>query len=390
LLGPLCHAVDKRLFKTFPAFVKGSDPTTWPDKMLKLFGESPVIATDFSSFEAHHRGIYSEIVSFWMEWSLSSIEGYNLEKSLIHFLIRQVNEIDYRGITTHVKERLMSGALWTSSSNGLLDFLLMSFMCVFSQNPLATPDELVLLSEDWRGLVEGDDGICADEGFDESLIPRLGLKLKLERFPHFSRAGFCQIYCDPFAGFTVKDPKKVLQNFFALPLECENWRLSKVSGYFRAKALSYKYLFGNAPIVGPLMDWVLSRTRDHAPMEYRLHLLQDVPKDKILQCWKNKAVVPDAARYLVGEVFGLPPQFQLDFEASLDDRSDVIFFDFPFVTEEMRVYARTHLRSKNMQAYLDVDRPARTEELMMGHREESAVRKACLRDSEVRPQDPQA
>jgi hypothetical protein len=312
ILGPVVYAIDKSLYRSFANhFVKGSQPHTWPARLRSLFGERPVSTTDFSSFEAHHRGVFSQVVAFWMLYTLSGCQSCSYAKRLIWSLVMGTNDIEFSHIRVRVDQRLMSGAMWTSSSNGLLNLMIMFYL--WWKTTCATRQHIEAFST-FNAIVEGDDGIC--DFFEPSphLLSSLGVKLKIENFPSQSLAGFCSIYCDAATLECVKDPKKVLTTFFFLPAALLRSKPTQVRGYLRAKALSYKHLFPNAPVVGPLMDWVLCRTRSIAPVFDVAHNhLQRVYAGELLNRYPTAAVTP-TARALVAHTFAFPVQLQLAIE----------------------------------------------------------------------------
>lgn len=307
LLGPVCWAVDKSTFASVPYFVKGTDPRDWPSKLQELFQDGPVTCTDFSSFEAHHRGPMADIIKFWFRHMLRNVEGKRRHLRLIKAMIGERRSIKMPTTDVAVDERLMSGALWTSSSNGLLNLLIMSYLSLRATHRNVDGPALLQYLPEFRGLVEGDDGITSYVDIDSEDIKRLGLRLKMERHASFATAGFCSIYCDSASMDTVKDPLKTLRNFFVLPPQLQNAKRMKVLAMLRAKAMSMKYLAGNAPVVGPLADHVLELTRSVAiePVTDYLSAWERelISRARQSKAWKQKAAVSESARLMVERVF---------------------------------------------------------------------------------------
>jgi len=262
LLGPLIQAIDKATFST-KYFVKGSDPRDWPAKLLELFGDNPVQETDFSSFEAHHRDMYSEIVVFWIDHMTSKCGIATQERDLIVKMVQGINKMKFSKLTAEIHQRLMSGALWTSSANGVLNLLILSYLSADSLRPDLTPEQLVAnIDSLFTGLVEGDDGICLDRNVKQQKVKKLGLELKFKTSESFADASFCGIVCDPMELKNISDPIKFLRNFFVLPPELAHMKPARRLAMLRAKALSYKYMLNDCPIIGPLCQWVCDNTRD--------------------------------------------------------------------------------------------------------------------------------
>lgn len=339
LVGNLISAADHATFESLRAWsVKGTDPRDWPRREREMFSDGPVFCTDFSSFEAHHRGVYSHIVWIWIKHMLRGIDGISVQRRLIRALILGRNVMEFKGVTFKLDRRLMSGSCWTSSANFMLNLLSMSFLFFRAEMPMGNPHIWVQNFDRFVGLVEGDDGICRQFAVNQLDITRMGLRLEMEFHPNFSSAGFCSIYCNPVDLECVKDPRKILRSFFWLPTKYAKCAKNKVLGLIRAKALSYKYLLGNNPIVGHLCDWVLFRTRSKRAIWWEpMYLLEHIDKKLLLASWRNKSVVSDFSRQYVHHNFGISPQLQRSIESSFDWGSDVVKFDFSFLADD-RVY----------------------------------------------------
>lgn len=329
ILGPLINAIDHCTFGSLPNFVKGSDPKTWPQRLQGLFGSKPVNCTDFSSFEAHHRGTYAYIVYFWMAHMLRGVTGRKRMREIIKAMVLGRNEIRFRDIKVSVDQRLMSGALWTSSSNGVLNLLLMSYMTLVTKFGQVDPRVLCgHFRTDFTGLCEGDDGICEYVPINPRMMDELGIKLKMTKAQSYDMAGFCQIYC--MSDQALRDPIKTLTKFFVLPVNFVGSKRSRVLSYLRAKAESYKYLYPDAPVVGPLMDWVLDRTRsiDSRQCVDLLGYWDKYVHSFVQQFRRTRAKPSDAARSRVEVLFGLSITKQLEIEDVLHrSNCDVIDLD---------------------------------------------------------------
>lgn len=325
LLGPLVHSVDQKTYKC-GFFVKGTNPKNWPETLEKLFGDEPVMETDFSSFEAHHFGTFAEIVHFWMNHMIKHVATENQVK-MIRRMMLGVNTSEFKHLTSQIHQRLMSGALWTSSGNGVLNLLIMSYLQAGD-----TRGDAIKLAErmikEFVGRVEGDDGITLARGNNQAIIDALGIKLKLEVKEHFTQASFCGITCDRHEMSVLTDPKKVIRNFFWLPAKWRNARESVKLGLLRAKALSYKYNFNNCPIVGPLCQKVCDLTKNLCPRDDLINQhswMQASVKIAVQEkIWLDIPQVTDASRAVVDEHFGISPEVQMKIEHEIAS-SDGLF-----------------------------------------------------------------
>lgn len=262
ILGSLQASIDKSMFRQWKHwFVKGTDPKDWVNRMQETFGNMGVINTDFSSFECHHRGRLAELVFYWQMHMLRNVHASRAQKRFRWKLIRGTNRNKMDKLVAEIDETLMSGVAWTSSANGLLNFLINSYLCLNHGNEDLSIDELVSNLDHFKGLFEGDDGIFEDRGQRAEAAKELGLKLKFDRYPTYAGASFCSMVVFPGEQDLCYDFKKALTNFTQLPDEYRNSSELKCMALLRAKALSYKYVYGNSPIVGVLADKVLELTR---------------------------------------------------------------------------------------------------------------------------------
>jgi len=322
IIASIQAAVDKKTFEK-EWFVKGSQPKEWPRRLEELFGNVPVMGTDFSSFEAHHRDQYSDIIHYWIMHMIRGAGFTSQFRRIVSRLLKGRNIVGTSVLVAMIVQRLMSGAQWTSSANGMLNFLLLSYMTGRTLFPLAPPEWLAEnLRTFFKGLFEGDDGMTEDVGIPRALIARLGLDLKFDRFTHYSKASFCGIVCDPRTMKVVANPQKVLRNFSALPLNFADMKEAKSMAMLRAKALSYKYNFNDCPVIGPLCHKVCDLTRSCDPRSvmsetdsWKRDALNHAIKDKL---WKNPPCIEDSTRKVVEEAFGITVRQQLMWEEEIE------------------------------------------------------------------------
>jgi len=251
---------------------------------------------------------------------IRNLSGIKHMKHLVAKLMLGRNDIDFRTCHVEVDQRLMSGAMWTSSANGVLNLMIMSYLSAKS----STDGDVNALS-DWalhnfRGLVEGDDGICEHVGVSEELIAKMGLDLKFDVARDFTEANFCGITCDKESLVVIKDPIPVLRKFFVLPARYQNARRSVQLGLLRSRALSYAYNFHDCPVIGALVDRVLFETRSLKAIEARDVLsyhgcgIEEAQREKV---WTNTANVSMSSRTIVERSFGLSVDRQIEIENCL-------------------------------------------------------------------------
>lgn len=323
VLGPIFNAIDKKLFKLTLAhgklFVKGTQPRDWPQLMFEKFGNSRVVTTDFSSMESIHEKAKSRIVYYWMMHMVRNLPHKKLFHSLVHEFVMGCHKIKFNHIRAQVPERLMSGVQWTSSSNSLLNMLILSYLTALKHSN--DVDVMVdYVSKNFNGLFEGDDGITLDDLVDNApeISRDLGVLLKFEKFSSFDGAGFCSVYFDAQAGNVLTDPKKVLRKIFLFPKKYLGRKDSFLDALLRARAMSLLYNYHSCPIVSDCCHWLLqvtsgvdlSRVLD-ALDSRELETLRLAMNSKP---WLYNRKIPDSSRILMTQCYGIDELVQKNIE----------------------------------------------------------------------------
>lgn len=317
LLGPLFHAVDKAFF-AHRFFVKGTNPKDWPERLKLMFGDLPVASTDFTSFEAHHQGALAELVHMWFEHMTKELDLDETTRKIVRVFMLGRNTLDFKEVTIECDQRLMSGALWTSSANSFLNLLINTFL-ITRGRPGSEAQRAHWAFHNVQGVVEGDDGLFVDYGQSDEVAASIGCVLKMERFQNFAGAGFCGIVCDPDNLVVLKNPKAVLRKFFLLPGRYAKSKESVKDGLLRAKALSYYHAYRTCPIVGELCyQTILATSKVQAITgavdAWHLTALNDAIKERI---WDSKPEISMNSRIIVEEQFGVSVDDQLRIEADI-------------------------------------------------------------------------
>jgi hypothetical protein len=311
IFGPIQWAIDKILFQD-KHFMKGKNPKDWPAELLELFGEEEVMGTDFTSFEAHHRGVFSDIGYAWIAHSL---RGAPVSNNLKRLYLQQMcgrNECDFRGLKVSVDQRLMSGVMWTSSDNGLKNLLSLAYLTWAC--PKKDPKDFPEHVRRSRIRVEGDDGIFPKCEIDPKRISDLGMKLKLDEYQNFRTASFCGIMSD--GKQLHADPWIFIRKFFLMEPKYQSSKMPTLNALLRTKALSYKYLFNDTPVIGPICQNIVDQTRHLDIRKYtssteiggwKSAFTKQAINDKI---WLRKPNVTAEARAFVAEQFGMDERTQ--------------------------------------------------------------------------------
>jgi len=360
-LGTAIGAADKALFnvriRQGSGFVKGTNPSTWGALQEALFGDQPVCGTDFTSFEAHHRGVFAQAVAFWLNHALRPLNLPSSLRTFIHEAVLGRNCVRMRGIRIMVMQRLMSGNLWTSSANGLLNLLINSYLFVY--RPGRTIEKMVDHAYYFKILVEGDDAIFQYHVNNRHLIAALGLRYKIEEHRHHGTASFCSTYRSITTLKSYCEPTKFLRKFWTVGIKYDS---SKNDLHMmRAKALSYGTMYPHVPIVADACRDVLDRTRGFdcrkhlrilRDSEYKFRNLdQTLPFNHI----GGDNVGPDDRRDFA-DIFGYPISTQQRFKSHLrKNRCDIETYGL--ATAESLWHAERYLSGSKwrVRSYEDVN-----------------------------------
>lgn len=320
IFSPIFKAVDEFTFK-HKWFVKGMDVSERPYLLFNAFGSRPVVETDFTSFECHHRGVFSEIVYYWIMHMTRGLDLPGYLKRMLAVAVRKDNIVRFNGCKFQIPQTLMSGALWTSSSNGLLNLLIMSYLNTYDES-LTGAAQAEKAFNSFNGFVEGDDGICEHFRVRADVIDRLGILLKFDECNNYGEASFCGIVCPVGANYTLYDPIKFLRNFYWLPNKFYESSERVQDAYLRAKALSYLYQFPKCPVVSELCFNVCERTRgvnirDNVLTAFDSYKLNEINKAienaTTTKFHTKKPEIPDEARLHVSRKFKITVEEQKQF-----------------------------------------------------------------------------
>lgn len=317
-LGPLVKSIEKKVFKG-KWFVKGQDVSCRPARMMELFGDSPVAGTDFSSFEAHHRGVMAHIMAKFVGKMVKKV-ATNFECKVLWAMMMGRNICRFKHITTWVNETLMSGALWTSLNNGVLNLVINSFLYARKKTGSDDIDVLLASLESFQAMIEGDDGIFNDFEPLAQDIADLGISLKMDHYPNFGHASFCGVVCDIKELRVMTDPKKFLRGFFWLPARLKEAKQTTRDSYLKCKALSAYHQYKHCPVVGPVSFAVIDKLRHISTVPGEKHLdkyklenfrraKQELPQRKCV-----KVEISLTSRATVESIFGVSVEEQLQWE----------------------------------------------------------------------------
>ncbi|KPA84471.1 RNA-dependent RNA polymerase [Leptomonas pyrrhocoris] len=249
-LGPYIKSLEKKFFRN-KFFVKGKSNRERDEVLRHTFGDSKVLYTDFSHFESHHRGVYAQLFVDFLYY----MGGDCLEFQAARHLILGSNKSTFSSIEASCKSRLMSGALWTSFQNSFLNFFVMAYL-----NYKKTAVKRQFRIESLKMFIEGDDGIMKHFNYNNRIIKRLGLCLKINSAEHFSLASFCGRVISQNACFT--EPTKAIDKLCWFPMRMHSMKENARRAVFKARAMSLLENNENCPILDPLARKIIQMNRN--------------------------------------------------------------------------------------------------------------------------------
>jgi len=314
LLYAIIKSMEKKICKC-GFFIKGTDPRTWNDLLFNMFGDSPVIENDFSSFESHHVGVFAEAMKDSVSYILSGLSVSPMLRDMIMTMLEGVNKMTFKYITVYCENRLMSGALWTSCLNGLLNLSIMQYLYTKSERGLS---QKLIKATNFKCLVEGDDGIMTAFKVPKKSIDNLGINCDMDVVQNYTEASFCGITGNLMAKHIVTDPRRILRNFFVMEDKYKNCGDNKVKSLLRSKALSYKYCYPHLPIVGKMCDRILFITRGFQITLHDSQKYDIIKRATDMKVWQVPSEPTSEDRLLVSEKYGIDLHLQRELEDLMD------------------------------------------------------------------------
>lgn len=262
-VGRFIAAFEKAITAHKAFIVKHGDPRELPSKLKEIFRDLPVMETDYSSMEAHFAELIAALLSYALHHMFRKLRDRVLHQ-VLETMARGRNHLDSKYFAASIDERLMSGIMYTSVANGLLNIVLMSYVIFKSRPDLYGSDPKAaakLLFDNFPGVVEGDDGMTIDLGQDNEIFTRLGVCCKPQKHSKFYEANFCSINCPEHCDTPITDPRKVISKLSILLSKHSSRKKGAQLQMVRAMAMSYYYMYRDVPVVGTLCHEILRRTK---------------------------------------------------------------------------------------------------------------------------------
>lgn len=244
--APYIHAVESVVCK-LPFFAKYVPVMKRPEHIAKLFdGTSPpYVVTDYTSFESSmvpevYMNTEGVVYEYMLQNNPEVVAYINQWNSGIH-------NCKFKDFTISIKGVRMSGDPNTSLGNGIINLLLMAYLC--------EKQDL-----EFRGMVEGDDGLFNFSGdIDLSPLYEFGFQVKAENHETIYDTSFCGLMLSQsLAAFA--NPRVVLNSFGWSSSKYRNSGKSIRLGLLRSKALSLMYCNPRCPILTKLAERYIELT----------------------------------------------------------------------------------------------------------------------------------
>lgn len=308
LYGRFIKSMEEIVYET-PYFIKHIPVSDRPKFISDRFGgASKWFSSDFTSFESHSvqeildnlvGQVYYNILGHLPEWD---------EFAFLFGIIKGTNTLYFKDFKMKVDAKKCSGEMDTSLSNGLLNFLMLSWIA-----------ECEGLSG-FDLCVEGDDSIGTFDSIGDKEIDfeKYGCLLKFELHDRLGSASFC--------GLMFSDSlQSIGDSFRHIARMCGKQKYVSagdrvLNALARAKAMCLLYQYPNCPILAAYCEYVLRVTRGY---DVRRFLYDDTYKidifEKALAAKVYKrGVINDDTRILYEQIFNITVQHQLEIEHYFD------------------------------------------------------------------------
>jgi hypothetical protein len=338
LVGPYLKQIELVVFND-PRFIK---KVPICDRAQYIFErlyrpDSVYTITDYTSFEASFLKIIMEVIQFELyRYMLSRVPNGPFIIKLLEDVLGGINSITTSMFDILVAACRMSGEMDTSLGNGFTNLMLYLFAC----------DELGILEEFIRIVIEGDDGLSSlpsnVTGPTSAFFARLGFVIKLEVVSELNKASFCGLVFDLTDRSMITDPRKYLCTFSWISPMYKRAKPNKKKRILRSKALSMLYQFPKCPILTQLSLLVLRLTSGYPMDKFYFLRTGDAWRHRIfveaLDYFKHhrRSGVTDigfGTRLLMEEMYGISIEYQLALEQSIERCSMEGLFNHPLLRD---------------------------------------------------------
>lgn len=351
-VGPLIAKIQKIVF-SHPAFIKTVPVQERSNYIENLFADAigSYYSGDYTAYESHFTRAYYEAIEFV---AYDYLVGQNpiaiAILSVFKHAVSRINHIIFTRLTVNVEATRMSGEMNTSLGNGLVNLIIISFIC----NVIHGCSVIL--------IVEGDDSLfCTTANVTSSDFLRCGLTCKLEKHDQIHTASFCGLIYHPLDRNIITDPIKVILKTPYLP---RKWCASSNAVHMqllKAKAMSILWQYPGCPILVSYAKWILRNT---AQYQIRTSLLTSLRSDfqysmkffdfdlfvslnsyrKIISSCPNKPIGINT-RLTMEDKFGITVDYQKALEEFFDSQKELKPFHHPIIDQFCSKDAKNNFRT---------------------------------------------
>lgn len=329
-VGPLIAKIQKIIF-SHPSFIKSVPVSDRPKYIEELFegAVGDYYAGDYTAYESHFTKTYFEAIEFVAyDYIIGSNPIAIIILSVFKRAVSGKNFIIFRLVSLTVDATRMSGEMNTSLGNGLVNLIIINFIC----RELHGCSVIV--------IVEGDDSLfCTMAKITDADFLMCGLTCKLQKHDVITKASFCGLIFDPENKDIITDCIKVMLKTPYLPRKWVNVNNNVRLQILKCKALSIRWQYPGCPILVSYANMILRQTahlgiRKTVIKHFKneaMHSLQNLNFDEFLKIYSYDDVdkhcptkpISISTRLLMESVFKLKVEEQLNLEEFFDDKNDL-------------------------------------------------------------------
>lgn len=355
--GPVVKAIQDIIF-AHPAFIKKVPVADRPSYIKEAFDkvEGNIKAGDFKAYESHFTKDMYEMIEFEVYKYLTSNnqEAHEVMQTFMR-VVSAVNKIKFSDVTVTIPATRMSGEMNTSLGNGIVNFIIINYICE------------VIYKTEVTAYVEGDDSIYKTlAAVTKQDYEMCGFTCELDTVETISEASFCGLVFDTENLTVIADPIKYI---LKTPWMMRRWmRASDKAkmGVLKSKALSLLWQFPGCPIIQSYAQYLYRNTYQYNIPKSQLEYIKscyDLSVGEYEFVHKNQseaifkptpvAIVDLRTRLLMEKVYRIPIEHQLYLEKLFDEMEGFVPFYDPIIyshtTPEQQHFYENHIIETNIK-----------------------------------------
>lgn len=327
--GPACGKVGRRFFK-LKWFIKKYSAMGKLDRMRELFDNEFVkcFTNDFTAFESTMRRTFMAIEVFFFAHCFQNLSNFDdLVEEVMSFKMG-TNTMKFNWFIVKLLAKRYSGEMDTSLCNGLINWLLMTFLLRESGHPPR------FYLEDFPPQIEGDDSLGVYiHPLDTTILSRLGAKAKVMVFDKYYDASFCGMIFSDECDAIIRNPITCMLDFGYCHYKYRFSNSRSKSKLLKAKSLSLLCSYPGCPIVKELALYGLRVTAsvgNRHSLAFVLKRTSDVYQRSLIgklfgedfERWAAQPVEM-STRCQMEKIFGISVDDQLLIEQVLKEKKDI-------------------------------------------------------------------